>query len=375
MSQSIFQNRFTPYGAERMSQVRNAATEGGPGTFVCDCGKSIFSLLHVFSNRVKAPPFCFLFFLTMWAVWWLDRFEYLDTSAWALPPRVDQIRGADQWANAFLHWFAPQGFFRTCWVGSALLILGYTYEELLGTTFFMMRFLVAHGALLVFISFFNLEPVAIRGIEPTLVCLACLCHFENPKVSPQAIRDDFLKIKSFVIEPRWHLWLVMITLLILHPSRRWNLILGQYALGLFLGTLYCVRYPVIWSSISDVCRRRWRFFFQLALYAVTVVFLPVTAHEMTVSFENVLGNSAFSLLNICLYVEPLPQVFLLLALSLAFLPLAVLLVDRQYFSWIPGVYAVVCIMLGMYVMNTQSWLYVNVGFVSLLYSIYGFLVS
>lgn len=95
--------------------------------FLIDCFKSQFTLMHVFSNKKKAPPFVFSFFLGLWVVWWGCTLGYFDASTWVLPvqpPTQEDFTDPDLWTRVFLHWWYPVGFGRSCLIGAVLLILG-----------------------------------------------------------------------------------------------------------------------------------------------------------------------------------------------------------------------------------------------------------
>ncbi|CAD7950708.1 unnamed protein product [Amoebophrya sp. A120] len=410
-----------------MSAVRNPAAEKGPAQFCKDCCKSVFTLMHVFSRTKKAPPFCFSFFLMMWGVWWLDWYGYVDTSrGWVLNldslsravssptgrgPETSTTRGgADTSAtpnaaaptsgayssnnqlitSAILHWFVPySGFLRTCLIGSMLIIFGYTYESLIGTSTFLKRFLGLHAAMVAFQSYFRLtdfelsvtpeggaSPIPIlRGIEPTLVCLQCLYHFQNPKIAPSQIRDEFLQMQTFTVEPRWHGWLLLMLLLF---TAQWPLTLGKYTLGLVLGVVYVIRYPSTWPLTRTLFQKERTFLLMLALQTASLVYLPITAQRLPDTsaapiasvVEATLRSPHLSYLSLGSYAEPMPQAYFLIQFSLGFIPLAITLVQR--FPCIKGMYALICVLLAMYIMNTSSWNYVNTGFVGLLYAAYGF---
>lgn len=141
----------------------------------------------------------------------------------------------------------------------------YTYEQAIGTTLFMTRFLTTHVVLLAILGFLELEQESFKGCEPTLVTLACLLHFENPKVAPQAVQDQFVQVRAFTVEPRWHCWVLCALLLIFGSPLfggviPWSTLLAQYTVAVACGTLWAVRYPSVrlggscwswWSSWED----------------------------------------------------------------------------------------------------------------------------
>ncbi|CAD7948377.1 unnamed protein product [Amoebophrya sp. A25] len=394
-----------------MSAVRNPTEDKSPLRFTQECSISILSLMHVFSQTKKAPPFCFSLFLAIWAAWWLETFEVIDTQTWVLPSsavlspilRQQTVGGTStsssgtstpspsssppddiDWSGAALHWIKPYcGFLRTCLIGSVLLIYGYTYEALIGTAAFLMNFLLLHAFAIGLTAWFDLERYvggAIFGLECTLVAMQCLYHEQNPKIGPHQIRDDFLQVKLFTLEPRWHVWWLLVLLLLTGQTAPWPLVLAKYSVGLAMGTLQVARYPTTWPHIQSLFARNGQFAFCLLLFALSLVYLPLTAVEPPSSIpgllEGAFGTPQLSLVSIGTFLEPMPEAYFVIKFTLALLPMIVCLTVNDQtggFAWIKKAYGVTSMILAMYAMNTKVWNYVNSGFLGLLLCVYGFM--
>ena len=64
--------------------------------FLWECFKSVFVLMSVFKSRKKAPPFCFSFFLILWAIYWYNFFiGDLKTDEWGLPKHLHTVTMTD----------------------------------------------------------------------------------------------------------------------------------------------------------------------------------------------------------------------------------------------------------------------------------------
>lgn len=217
-------------------------------------------------------------------------------------------------ARALLHWIVPvSGFLRTCLIGTHVLILGYTYEvSSLGTATFMTRFLSSHLVLILFISFLKLgvpgpllgitsfptfgesqsadsTTVAppsgrfIVGIEPTLACLQVLFAFDNPIVPNHLVSDDWLRLKTAVIEPRWHGWLVLMALCFSGPQP-WSWTFYRYGLGAALGSLFVLRFPSSWGAVGELWKREKWFVSMLVVWGVALMRWPVTGGTFTMVY-------------------------------------------------------------------------------------------
>lgn len=80
-----------------MSHVSGRTADGGgAGLFLWECFKSVFTIIQVFKSRKKAPPFCFSYFLILWAIYWTNFFFIdLKTDEWALPKHLHTLNWSD----------------------------------------------------------------------------------------------------------------------------------------------------------------------------------------------------------------------------------------------------------------------------------------
>jgi hypothetical protein len=94
------------------------------------------------------------------------------------------------------------------------------------------------------------------------------------------VQEQFLKINTFVLEPRWHLWLLLFKMLLAGDplGRSWSQHLFRHLSGLACGVLYVVRYPRVWRKIGDYLARPGfvRYLGLIFLYFVAVCYLPIT---------------------------------------------------------------------------------------------------
>lgn len=216
--------------------------------------------------------------------------------------------------------------------------------------------------------------LSLTGVEPTFAFMACLMHRENPKVAPEAVSDDFFKSISFRVEPRWHVW-VLLMILAITGNHPWSLTIAKLALGILVGTLKEIRWPSVWPSIKQLFYYKMKFILTLALYVMSTAVWPITAAEfdpvgLISDPSKFYTVNQFAYMQICIWREPVPEAFFLLRLSYVLIPISSL--GAFDLELMPKIYCAICVLLLMSVMNTQSWGALDVGFIGLLYCIYGF---
>lgn len=299
--------------------------------------KSSFVLMSLFKER-SAPQIAFGLAITLWVC-----FFCIEPAC--LSP--DDLRAPiDNWKTWILHAFAPRSFLRTSLLGTLLLTFGYSCEDRIGMIHFLGLFISMHYLLASILLYFNLT-LCFYGLETTLVALAPVFHKLNPVFHSDSVSKN-IKV-PFVIEPRWHYWILIFILMWTRSPFNAEAIYSYFT-GLAAGTLYVFRQPDAWNVKLNLM---WP---KLIFYFLAVLFVPVTTYEL-----GVWDGPTTILLSQTGFLGAGSSV---VSWSYSLLPLCTLACAYDMF-WIPKVvYSVSSALLAMYSMNSQAWSYPGPGFLA-----------
>lgn len=327
--------------------------------------RSTAAQLKVYRRR-PAPSCAFLLALLCWlaAIYRLVRPEA--SSPGAAGVCLDSgtfAAGNVTWRKLLLHplWPLEASYSRGFALSVMLILEGYALEYELGTATFA-GFFVGMQAVCAGILVQWRHMNCFVSVESALVAMAMVMHRNNPKVHTDGL-DKTLHL-PFVIEPRWHLWFVHASLLML--SEDFAQALAYSAVGLLVGAACVLRDPQVWSeALQSVLQQSFTVGagIHIVVLLFAMLFMPLSATELQwgapgtppllhLAVAGTLGHEARL---ICKWL-------LSFALPLLLSPLQM---------W-TRFYAGACLLLAMYTMNSPIWRFPSWGFATLLYLVYAF---
>lgn len=345
--------------------------------------RSTMALMEVFRDR-PAPTCTFLLALATWIAAayrtiWPELADPGDAGT-CLVPDVIFAPYSGEWRRYLLHplWPLERGYARSFVNSAALLLLGYTLEYEVGALHFgglLLGLHVAAAAVLLHVRFTTCHVSS----EPALAALAVVMHRVNPKVHTDGL-DRSLRL-PFPVEPRWHMWLLQSSLLLL--SSDFSAALVAQGAGLALGALLCLKDPELWLGGWRAVRQR-SFGLGAALHVALMLFaflfMPLSAQTLPTNVvqafldgralqrswwqASFLGSDA--LLHLALDGKLSPEALFICKLMISF---AFPLLLSPFRLW-TRFYAGGCALLAMYSMNAAVWRYPHVGFSVLIYLVW-----
>lgn len=347
--------------------------------------RSCFIQLEVYRDR-PAPACAFLFSLAFWSaaicrLYWPQLADPRVASA-CLEPEVFLSPTTVEWRRYILHglWPVEPSYLRSFLVSLALIVQGYTVEYEIGTMSYMGHLAGAHLACAFVLLRFNLV-LCYTSVETALVALAVVMHRVNPKIHSDGL-DPSIRV-SFTVEPRWHMWIVQVLLLITASS--FPAAVMSHSVGLLVGALLCVRDPEAWQDMWQALRRgspTIGYTLHVVLLLFSITFMPTSMQALPSDLPSALADGrAFSwswwqasapaslpLLHMGVAGQMAPQAFYLMRLLIA---LAIPMLLSPFHAWL-RIYAGACVILIMYAMTSTAWVYPHVGFLVLGYSVWAF---
>ncbi|CAK0908169.1 unnamed protein product [Prorocentrum cordatum] len=260
-------------------------------------------------------------------------------------------------------WPLEAGYVRGFLTSTALLVQGFALENQEGTAAFALQlagFHVVASAVLLGLG----ASACQLSLESALAGLAMVIHSRNPQVHTDGLEKS-LRV-PFVIEPRWHTWLIEALLLLTAGS--FPRALAAHAVGLAVGGLYVLREPDPgpWQQAWQAVRQR--SFGCGALVHLGMLLFALLAAPFTADGEGLGGTPP--LLHQAVAGQVPPEVLLTCKIMLAFAwPLAL----SPLRLWV-RFYAVGCALVAMSGMNSPAWRGGNphLGLLLLLYLVCGF---
>merc|ERR1712216_311460 len=158
--------------------------------------------------------------------------------------------------------------------------------------------------------------------------------------------------------------------------------LTKFALALLAGFLSVARDPENWSSLRLFVWHEKNFLIHCVVFVIVVMYLPLSVPDIRAGGGGAAAlvathfqNPAASLFNVITQQAPIPELLFFMKFSLGFMPLAVLMfsvITDESKGYIKKMYAFICVFLIMYSMSIPTWESPSMGFVGLLYLVYGF---
>jgi len=328
-----------------------------------------------------APSFCFLFALAIWVMFlfvnFVRRMEPGEAyGSFCLPLDLLIKPNASDWSRYVLHILVVDGsWFRTWLMSTSVMILGYCLELQVGTTSFYLMFLALHLLSTVGSLFLKLTG-CVASFETTMTALAVAMHWENPQIHAHAV-DPGIRV-PFVIEPRWHLWILEMLMVMTCP-RGPVAALQLRGLGLLVGLFWVLREPAAWSGMMEFAwsKPRRMFLLNVALLLAGTAYLPLSFTEL--SWEQFSGASSDGRLLQWTWWQQLPSTPPLLGLnpptdfvlSAVFGSSVMVFLSPEQIGW-GSYYAYALLILVISAMCLPFWHLPHLGFFIVLYLIYGF---
>jgi len=284
------------------------------------------------------------------------------------------------WPRYLLHFLWPlePGYLRSFLANTALLVLGYSLEYEIGTVQFATLLWGIHLATSAILLYFGVTTCH-TSVEAAVAGLVVVAHRVNPKIHSDGC-DVSIRV-PFAIEPRWHLWLILGILMLSAPN--FPAVLAVHLAGFAMGFVCVLRDPeVLVSAWQDVSRSfTMGAFLHVAFFLFSVLFMPLTSSEPPVRGQDIVSGrmlqlswwrkgpgSSAPLLHMGVSGELASEALFICKLMIAF---ACPLLLSQYRVW-SKVYAGACVLLAMYSMNSEVWVYPHVGFIALFYFAWAF---
>lgn len=347
--------------------------------------RSVFGQLEVYKGR-PAPTCAFLLSLCVWGsclcrIWWPHLVDPKVAGACLPLPMLITPR-MEEWRRYLLHalWPLESGYLRGFLTSSALLIEGYALEFEVGTPVFLGSLLFVHAASSAAMLYFGLVTCHI-SLEPALAGLAVFMHRTNPKVHTDGL-DVSMKL-PWAVEPRWHLWMVFGLLQLI--AEDFPTALAAQACGLVSGAVLLLRDPEVWFDIWRGATKRSPKIgdaLHLVLLLFALLFMPLSMINLPSDFLNALTTglalrpswwtlnvqSSRPLVHLGLEGSVAPHALWLCQLLIAgALPLLL----SPWREWMK-LYAGGCVLLMMYGMTANDWVYPHIGFITLGYLVWAF---
>jgi len=368
--------------AAMVGQVKLAEDPIKPLSF-SSAWRTTMALMEVFRDR-PAPACAFLCAVALWMsaicrMVWPHLMDPIGANV-CLTREVLYNPLSLDWRKYALHPFWPLefGYIRGFLLSAVLLLEGYTLEYEVGTASFMLLLVGLHSACAAVLLYFNLAVCHV-SLEPVLVALGVVMHRVNPKVHTDGL-DKSLRV-PFMIEPRWHLWIIQSCLLMLAEDFPRAMI--YHAVGLAVGGVLTLRDPEVWVEAWTAARQR-SFGIgapvHIALLLFTFTFMPLTGATFPDGMlHSIIDGSAFSpswwqtkfpgsppLLHMAMLGAVSTEAYLICKLMISFVfPLLV----SPFRIW-TKFYAGGCILLLMYTMNSESWHVPHLGFATICYLVW-----
>eukprot|EP00927_Polykrikos_kofoidii_P054200 TRINITY_DN48656_c0_g1_i1.p1 TRINITY_DN48656_c0_g1~~TRINITY_DN48656_c0_g1_i1.p1 ORF type:complete len:380 (-),score=46.11 TRINITY_DN48656_c0_g1_i1:227-1366(-) len=289
---------------------------------------------------------------------------------------------SSEWKRYLLHvvWPFEATYIRGFFMSLALLLEGYAFEYEVGTQYFAAVMVGCHASASAILLYFRFTVCHV-SLEAVIAALAVLMHRANPKIHTDGV-DKSIRV-PFAIEPRWHLWMVEVVLLLL--ANDFSGALVTHGVGYAVGAVCVFRDPEVLLGALGALRRgspRVGYIIHIALFLFAVFFMPITAAEYPTDVVSALLDgralrwawwqsavpSSPPLLHLALVGLAGPEaLFLMKLLIVSVLPL----LFSPFSAWL-RVYSVACVILVMYVMNMAVWRFPHIGFCVLLYLVWAF---
>jgi len=284
------------------------------------------------------------------------------------------------WPRYLLHFLWPLelGYLRSILANTALLVEGYSLEYEIGTMQFATLLWGIHLATSAILLYFHVTTCH-TSVEAALAGIVVVAHRVNPKIHSDGC-DCSIRV-PFAIEPRWHLWLILAMLLL--SASNFPVVLAAHIAGFAVGTVCVLRDPEVWvSAWQDVSRSfTMGAFLHIAFFLFSVLFMPLTSNEPPIHVHDIVNgrmlqlgwwrkgaSSSAPLLRMGFSGELAAEALFICKLMIAF---ACPLLLSQFRVWIK-IYAGACVLLAMYSMNSDAWVYPHAGFIALLYLAWAF---
>jgi hypothetical protein len=286
------------------------------------------------------------------------------------------------WRSYLLHalWPLESGYVRSFFTSTAVLLQGYALEYEIGTLQFTALLLGLHVASAAVLLHFRFLTCHI-SLESVLAALTVVMHRVNPQIHTDGL-DKAIRV-PFAVEPRWHMWIIQALLVLM--SSNFPQTLAVHAAGLVVGTVPVLRDPETWQEGWRAVRMR-SFgvgaIVHVSLLMFTVLFMPLTAvnipdawlsavldgRVLRASWWRAAVPCSAPLLHMALASQIAAEALFICKILVVF---ACPLLLSPFRIW-TRFYAVACVLLAMYAMNSSEWRYPHVGFVSLLYLAWAF---
>lgn len=284
------------------------------------------------------------------------------------------------WPRYLLHFLWPlePGYLRAFLANMALLVEGYALEYEIGTMQFATLMLGIHLATSVILLYFQVT-LCHTSVEAALAGIVVVAHRVNPKIHSDGC-DTSIRV-PFAIEPRWHLWLILAMLLL--SAHNFAGVLAAHIAGFAVGAVCVLRDPEVWVSAWQEVGRSFTMgaFLHIAFFLFAVIFMPLTSNEIPIQGHDIMSgrmlqlswwrkgaSSSAPLLRMGFSGELAGEALFICKLMIAF---ACPLLLSPYRVWIKF-YAGACVLLAMYSMNSEAWVYPHAGFIALLYLAWAF---
>jgi len=347
--------------------------------------RSSIAQLHIYQDR-PAPTCAFLLALAIWMtavcrLVWPDIANPIAASACLLRDVLLRPNPAE-WRRYLLHclWPLEPGYARGFLVSVALLLQGYAFEYEVGTLHFTCLLLGVQIASSVVLLYFRFM-VCFISTEPALAALAVVMHRVNPKIHTDGL-DKGIRV-DFVVEPRWHVWMIE-SMLLLNASD-FPTALAVHAVGYVIGAVCILRDPDAWNDCWNIFRERSPAVgraVHIVLFFFVIVFMPLSALDfpsdalfafldgraLRLAWWRAAVPASSPLLHMALAGQLGTEALYLCRLLTAF---ALPLLLTPLIMW-TRVYAVACVILLMYSMNSGDFRYPHVGYLVLLYLTWAF---
>eukprot|EP00929_Paragymnodinium_shiwhaense_P108479 TRINITY_DN74794_c0_g1_i1.p1 TRINITY_DN74794_c0_g1~~TRINITY_DN74794_c0_g1_i1.p1 ORF type:complete len:380 (-),score=52.38 TRINITY_DN74794_c0_g1_i1:148-1287(-) len=367
-----------------MSEVRQAEDPIQPFSLT-GLWRSILSMMDIFRER-PAPACAFILCLLSWAASLYRIFNPQWTEAELAGACLtrDVLFGlqAAEWRRFALHIFWPleAGYVRGFFLSAAMIIQGYALEYEVGTPHFTAMLLGCHAVASATLLYFRLSICDV-SLEPSLAALAIVIHRINPKVHTNGL-DKAVRL-PWAIEPRWHIWLIEVILLL--SAGNFPRALAVHFSGYLAGALLMLREPDLlfdaWHSVKTGSERI-GFAVHVTLLIFALFFMPVSAQEYPSDIIFALCDGRA--LRLAWWSEAVPASPPLLHMGLAglaaseatyicklMITMALPLLVSPLRLWLKF-YAVGCVLLAMYCMNSNGWRFPHIGFVVIVYLAWAF---